>query len=154
MAIDGSKSSFKPDENNNYTLDTFKEMFELSASDAVNAQRWKQLKAISDIDKTESEQQEFQELTTKLSSKIVSADDWNLLLHAMYNLEQAYLNKGLDKIQETLKEYVQENASADVQEELNTVINNYLFTNATRVIISETQPDVIEGALWIKPKTT
>lgn len=150
MAINGTRSSFT--QSNNYILDTFKEMFELSASDALTVQRWKQLKAIDN--KTESEETEFQELTTTLSSKIVTAEDWNLLLDAMYNLQKAYVDKGLNEIQLTLKEYVQENASSDVKEKLDTIINNYLFTNATKIIISETQPTVENGALWVKPKTT
>ena len=152
MSIDGTRSSFT--QSNNYILDTFEEMFELSASDAKNVQRWKELKAIDDNNKTQSEKDEYQTLTEELSSKIVTAEDWNLLLDAMYNLEKAYLDKGLNEIQATLKEYVQENASADVQEKLDTVINNYLFTNATRVIISTTQPAVVNGALWVQPKTT
>ena len=150
MAIDGERSSFKSD--NNYTLDTFKEMFELLASDAQNVQRWKELKAISNRDETQ--ENEFATLTSQLSSKIVTAEDWNLLLDAMYNLEQAYVDKGLNQIETQLKDYVQDHASADVQEKLNTIINNYLLTNATKIIISATQPTVENGALWIKPKTT
>lgn len=150
MAINGDRSSFKS--NNNYTLDNFKEMFELLASDTQNVQRWKELKAISNRDETQ--ETEFNELTTTLSSKIVTAEDWNLLLDAMYNLEQAYVDKGLNQIEAQLKDYVQNNATADVQEKLDTIINNYLLTNATKVIISTTQPTVENGALWIKPKTT
>lgn len=150
MAIDGERSSFKSD--NNYTLDTFREMFELLASDAQNVQRWKELKAISNRDETQ--ENEFATLTSQLSSKIVTAEDWNLLLDAMYNLERAYVDKGLNQIQAQLKDYVQDHASADVQEKLDTVINNYLLTNATKIIISTVQPTVENGALWIKPKTT
>lgn len=150
MAINGDRSSFKS--NNNYTLDNFKEMFELLASDTQNVQRWKELKAISNRDETQ--ETEFNELTTTLSSKIVTAEDWNLLLDAMYNLEQAYVDKGLNQIEAQLKDYVQNNATADVQEKLDTIINNYLLTNATKAIISTTQPTVENGALWIKPKTT
>ena len=150
MAIDGERSSFKSD--NNYTLDTFREMFELLASDAQNVQRWKELKAISNRDETQ--ENEFATLTSQLSSKIVTAEDWNLLLDAMYNLERAYVDKGLNQIQTQLKDYVQDHASADVQEKLDTLINNYLLTNATKIIISTVQPTVENGALWIKPKTT
>ena len=57
MSIDGTRSSFT--QSNNYTLDTFEEMFELSTSDAKNVQRWKELKAIDDNNKTQSEKDDI-----------------------------------------------------------------------------------------------
>ena len=153
MAINGSRSDFKPNDSGEYILDNFDEKFELLASDVINVQRWKQLKAISE--RTSEEESEFVSLTNTLSSKIVTSEDWNLLLDAMFNLEKAYVDKGLDQIDSTVKNYVKEYAETDINKKLGTIINNLLLTNATQIIISDTQPTTVtNGALWIKPKTT
>ena len=136
-----------------YILDNFDEKFELLASDVINVQRWKQLKAISE--RTGEEESEFVSLTNTLSSKIVTSEDWNLLLDAMFNLEKAYVDKGLDQIDSTVENYVENYAQTDINNKLGTIINNLLLTNATQIIISDTQPTTVtNGALWIKPKTT
>ena len=150
MAINGGRSSFTSA--NNYTIDTFVEMFELSATDATNVQRWKQLKAIQN--KSTEEETEFANLTTVLSQKIVTSEDWNKLCDCMVNLEKMYVDKGLDEINNTIEEYVENYAETDINNKLGTTISNLLLTNATRIIISTTQPSVVNGALWIKPKTT
>ena len=150
MAINGSRSDFTSA--NNYTLDTFKEMFELSASEATTVQRWKELKAKTD--RTPDENQELLNLTTALASKIITAEDWNLLLDAMYNLEQAYKDKGLNQIETTVEDYVENYAKQDINNKLGTQINELLLTDATKIIIDTSQPAVENGALWIKPKTT
>ena len=147
MAIDGSKSSFNA--TNNYALDTFKEMFELSQSDISNVQNYKTRKANG-----ESTESILNDLTS-LAPKIVTSEDWNLLLHAMLNLEKAYVDKGLNQIDSTVENYVEEYAQTDINNKLGTIINNLLLTNATQIIISDTQPTTVtNGALWIKPKTT
>jgi hypothetical protein len=150
MAINGSRSDFTSAKN--YTLDTFKEMFELSTNDVANVQRWKELKAKTN--KTTDEQSEFLTLTTQLASKIITSEDWNLLLDAMYNLQKAYVDKGLNQIETTVEDYVEDYAKGDINTKLGTQINELLLTNATQVIISTSQPTVVNGALWIKPKTT
>ena len=150
MAINGSRSDFTSA--NNYTLDTFKEMFELSASEVTTIQRWKELKAKTN--RTSDENQELINLTTALASKIITAEDWNLLLDAMYNLEQAYKDKGLNQIETTVKDYVENYAKQDINNKLGTQINELLLTDATKIIINTSQPVVENGALWIKPKTT
>lgn len=150
MAINGSRSEFTSAKS--YTLDTFKEMFELSTSDVANVQKWKTLKAKSN--RTTDEETEFTNLTTTLASKIITSEDWNLLLDAMYNLEQAYVDKGLDQIETTVEDYVENYAKNDINTKLGTTINELLLTDATRIIISTTKPTVVNGALWIKPKTT
>lgn len=153
MPINGDRSDFKPNDSGEYILDNFDEKFELLASDVINVQRWKQLKAISE--RTVAEESEFVSLTNTLSSKIVTSEDWNLLLDAMFNLEKAYVDKGLDQIDSTVKNYVKEYAQTDINKKLGTIINNLLLTNATQIIISDTQPTAVtNGALWIKPKTT
>lgn len=147
MAIDGSKSSFNA--TNNYALDTFKEMFELSQSDISNVKNYKTRKANG-----ESTESILSELTS-LAPKIVTSEDWNLLLHAMFNLEKAYVDKGLNQIDTTVEDYVENYAQTDINNKLGTIINNLLLTNATQIIISDTQPTTVtNGALWIKPKTT
>ena len=153
MAINGGRSDFKPNDSGEYILDNFDEKFELLASDVINVQRWKQLKAISE--RTGEEESEFVSLTNTLSSKIVTSEDWNLLLDAMFNLEKAYVDKGLDQIDSTVENYVENYAQTDINNKLGTIINNLLLTNATQIIISDTQPTTVtNGALWIKPKTT
>jgi frataxin-like iron-binding protein CyaY len=157
MAIDGSRSNFTAD--NNYTIDTFIEMFELSSTDAQNVREWKQLKAIADTEKTDEQKTKFKELTTLLSQKIVTSEDWNKLCDCMVNLEKMYVDKGLDKIQTTVEEYVESyteetKLNETINNKVGTSINNMLLTNATQIIINKTQPEVKEGALWIKPKTT
>ena len=147
MAIDGSKSSFNA--TNNYALDTFKEMFELSQSDISNVKNYKTRKANG-----ESTESILNDLTS-LAPKIVTSEDWNLLLHAMFNLEKAYVDKGLNQIDTTVEDYVENYAQTDINNKLGTIINNLLLTNATQIIISDTQPTTVtNGALWIKPKTT
>ena len=147
MAIDGSKSSFNA--TNNYALDTFKEMFELSQSDISNVKNYKTRKANG-----ESTESILNDLTS-LAPKIVTSEDWNLLLHAMYNLEKAYVDKGLNQIDTTVEDYVENYAQTDINNKLGTIINNLLLTDATQIIISNTQPTTVtNGALWIKPKTT
>ena len=150
MAIDGNGSNFNA--KNNYTPDTFKEMSELLATDIANVQEYKRLKAEGVL---------TEEILNSLglANKIVTADDWNLLLHAMYNLQKAYTDKGLDKIETTVEDYVatyteETKLNETINEKVGTTINNLLLTDATQIIISETQPAVVEGALWIKPKTT
>lgn len=151
MAINGSRSDFTSAKN--FTLDTFKEMFELSNSDVADVQEWKTLK--SKANKSTAEVTRFNELTEILSDKIVTSEDWNLLLDAMYNLERAYVDKGLNQIETTVENYVENYAKNDINNKLGTQINELLLTDATRIIISSTTPsEVIEGALWIKPKTT
>ena len=153
MAINGGRSNFKPNNSGEYILDNFDEKFELLASDVINVQRWKQLKSISE--RTVEEESEFVSLTNTLSSKIVTSEDWNLLLDAMFNLEKAYVDKGLDQIDSTVENYVENYAQTDINNKLGTIINNLLLTNATQIIISDNQPaTVTNGALWIKPKTT
>jgi hypothetical protein len=150
MAItycDGSSSEFKS--TNNYKIDELVKMFEISPADVANIQKWKQLKAegLTDND-------EFKALTETLAGKIVTADAWNKLCDCMVNLQQMYVDKGLDEINETVENYVANYAEGDINDKLGTTINNLLLTNATQIIISTTQPEVINGALWIKPKTT
>lgn len=152
MAItycDGGLSNFKSD--TGYAIDEFVKMFEISPTDVANIQTWKQLKASGN---TESE--EFKTLTEQLSSKIVTADAWNKLCDCMINLEKMYVDKGLDAIENTVEDYItnEETLNEKIDEQVGTTINNLLLTNATQVIISESQPAVVEGALWIKPKTT
>ena len=149
MAIDGSRSGFTSE--NNYAIDSFVEMFELSPTDAINVQRWKSLKAIEN--KTTEQEAEFANLTTILSQKIVTSEDWNKLCDCMVNLEKMYVDKGLNEIDTTVEDYVANYAKSDINQKLGTTINNLLLTNATQIIISSTQPEVVEGALWIKPKT-
>lgn len=152
MAIsycDGSRSSFKKD--NGYLIDNLVEMFELSATDATNVQRWKQLKALSE--RSEEEEAEYESLTTVLAQKIVTSEDWNKLCDCIVNLQKMYVDKGLDEIQTTVEDYVADYAEQDINNKLGTIINNLLLTNATQIIISTTTPAVVNGALWIKPKS-
>ena len=70
-----------------------------------------------------------------------------------------YVNKGLDKIETTVAEYVdsyteETKLNETINERVGTTIESLLLTNATQVIISTTTPNVVNGALWIKPKTT
>ena len=155
MAIDGKGSNFTSE--NNYTLDTFKEMFELSASEVAEVQRWKVLKAKNN--RTSEEDAELKNLATQLTSKLITSDDWNLLLHAMYNLERAYVDKGLNQINEHItnyiSDYVDKNSKDAISDIINTTIENQYDIGAVKIIISETTPSKFtEGALWIKPKTT
>ena len=153
MAIsycDGKRSNFTS--TNNYTIDNLTEMFELSATDATNVQRWKVLKAKSD--RTTEEEAEFESLTEALAQKIVTSEDWNKLCDCMINLEKMYVDKGLNEINETIETYVENYAQTDIQTKLGTIINNLLLTDATRIIISETTPTVVNGSLWIKPRTS
>jgi hypothetical protein len=147
MPINGNRSSFTA--TNNYTIDTFVEMFELSATDTANVQRWKQLKAIEN--KTADEEAEFASLTTMLSQKIVTSEDWNKLCDCMVNLQKMYVDKGLDKINDTVEEYVanytETNAKEAISEVISTTIDNSYQIDAVKIIIQTTQPEVIEGAL-------
>jgi hypothetical protein len=147
MAIDGNRSSFKADEN--YTIDTFIEMFELSQSDVENVEAWKALKRNGGTDT-----EDFRRLQEELSNKIITSEIWNKLCDCMVNLEKLYVDKGLNEIDDTVKEYVEEYAEQDINDKLGTTINNLLLTNATEVIISSTTPTVKNGAVWFKPKTT
>lgn len=153
MAIsycNGGRSSFKQD--NNYTIDNLVEMFELSPTDAVNVQRWKQLKALDS--RTADEETEYETLTETLAQKIVTSEDWNKLCDCIVNLQRMYVDKGLSEIETTVEDYVENYAETDINTKLGTMINNLLLTNATQIIISTTTPTVVNGALWIKPKTT
>lgn len=95
MAINGSRSDFTAI--NNYTLDTFTEMFNLSASEVALVNEWKALK--SKYNRTTEDNNRLIELNNLLVGKLVTSEDWNKLLDAMYNLEKAYLDKGLDRIE-------------------------------------------------------
>ena len=148
---DGSSSEFK--KSNNYTIDALVKMFEISPTDVANIQTWKSLKAKGD-NRTADENTQFANLTTDLAGKIVTAEDWNKLCDCMVNLQQMYVDKGLDEIDTTVEKYVEDYAETDINKKLGTTINNLLLTNATQIIISTTQPAVVNGALWIKPKTT
>lgn len=144
---DGSSSEFKS--SNNYKIDELVKMFEISPTDAENIQEWKQLKANGETDTDR-----FKELTETLAGKIVTADAWNKLCDCMVNLQQMYVDKGLDEINDTVADYVENYAEGDINDKLGTTINNLLLTNATQIIISTEQPTVVNGALWIKPKIT
>ena len=150
MAIDGNRSNFNAE--NDYTPDKFKEMFELSSTDVASVQEYKRRKADG-----LSTQEALESLD--LANKIITSEDWNLLLHAMYNLQVAYKDKGLNEIQTTVEDYVssyteEQKLNDTINEKVDTTIENLLLTNATQILISETQPNVIEGALWLRPKTT
>ena len=147
MYCDGSSSEFKSV--NNYKIDELVKMFEISPTDAINIQRWKQLKS---NDETDGE--EFRNLTEALAGKIVTADAWNKLCDCMVNLQKMYVDKGLDEINDAVINYVENYAEGDINNKLGTTINNLLLTNATQIIISTTQPEVVNGALWIRPKAT
>lgn len=144
---DGSSSEFKS--TTNYKIDELVKMFEISPTDVANIQIWKELKA-----KGLTDSDEFKTLTETLAGRIVTADDWNKLCDCMVNLQQMYVDKGLDEINNTVADYVENYAEGDINDKLGTIINNLLVTNATQIIISTTQPEVVNGALWIKPKTT
>ena len=143
---DGGSSEFKS--TNNYKIDELVKMFEISPTDVANIQKWKQLKSEGSTDNDE-----FRALTETLAGKIVTADAWNKLCDCMVNLQQMYVDKGLDEINDTIVNYVENYAEGDINNKLGTTINSLLLTNATQIIISTTQPTVVEGALWIKPKT-
>ncbi len=150
--IDGNRSVF-PD-----NLDIFKEMSELSPALQEDVIRYRQLKQKAD-NKTEEENEEYRELTTKLAPYICSAEDWNLLCDCMYKLEQHYIDKNFDKFVEDMKieieSSVQGKVDSEVQNAVNTTVKNYVESKVPfSVIISETEPSYIEGALWIKPKPT
>ena len=152
---DGSRSDFTSEKN--YTIDSLIKMFELTATDAVNVQKWKQLKA--KINKTSEEEEEFDTLTKTLSQRIVTSEDWNKLCDCIVNLEKMYVERGLNEIQTTVADYVESyteetKLNNTINERVGTIINNLLLTNATQIIISTTTPNVVNGALWIKPKTT
>lgn len=144
---DGGLSEFTSA--NNYKIDELVKMFEISPTDVANIQTWKRLKTEG---LTDSE--EFINLTNALAGKIVTADSWNKLCDCMINLQQMYVDKGLNEINSTVENYVANYAQTDINNKLGNVVNNLLLTNATQVILSTTQPDMVEGALWIKPKTT
>lgn len=149
---DGSSSEFTSD--NDYKIDDLIKMFEISPTDVANIKRWKQLKAEGS---TNSE--EFINLTEILSGKIVTADAWNKLCDCMVKLQQMYKDKGLNNIETTVSDYVanytQTNAQQAISEVINTTIEDSYQIGAVKIIISTTQPnEVIEGALWVKPKTT
>lgn len=153
---DGSSSEFTSD--NNYKIDDLIKMFEISPTDVANIQTWKSLKAKGD-NRTADENSQFANLTEILSGKIVTADAWNKLCDCMIKLQQMYVDKGLDKIETTVEDYVAEyteetKLNDTINQQVGETINNLLLTNATKIIISTTQPDVVEGALWVKPKTT
>ena len=147
---DGTRSDFTSDKS--YAIDNLTEMFELSATDATNVQRWKVLKANSS--RTTEEETEFASLTEALAQKIVTSEDWNKLCDCIVNLEKMYVNKGLNEINDTVETYVENYAKTDIQTKLGTIINDLLLTDATRIIISETTPTVVNGSLWIKPRTS
>jgi hypothetical protein len=153
---DGSRSSFKL--TNNYLIDELTEMFELSSTDAQNVVEWKRLKAIADSEKTNEQKTRFSELTSLLAQKIVTSEDWNRLCDCIVNLQKMYVDKGLNEINTTVEDYVadymENNMAEDINNKMGTTINNLLLTNATQIIISTGVPAVVEGALWIKPKTT
>jgi hypothetical protein len=149
---DGSSSEFKS--TNNYKIDELVKMFEISPADVANIQAWKELKAKGLIDS-----EDFKNLTEILAGKIITADAWNKLCDCMINLQQMYVDKGLDKIQTTVEDYVasyteETKLNETINQQVGTTINNLLLTNATQIIISTTQPAVVNGALWVKPKTT
>ena len=149
--IDGHRSNFPT------SLDNFKEMSEISPALHENVFRYRELKA-KGSDRTLEEEIEYQELSTTLSPYICSAEDWNKLCDSMYNLEEHYLDKNFDQFVEDAKtEIVQvaENAvDTAVDTAIQTTIKDYVEEKVPfSVIISETEPPYIEGALWIKPKS-
>ena len=150
--IDGNRSTF-PD-----NVDTFKEMSELSPALQEDVTRYRGLKQKGDS-RTEEEDTEYRELTNKLVPYICSAEDWNLLCDSMYKLEQHYIDKNFDKFVEDMKaeieSSVQGKVNVEVEKAVNTTVKNYVENRVPfSVIISETEPSYIEGALWIKPKPT
>ena len=149
MAIDGNRSTFKSA--NSYSIDTFTEMFDISASDASAIEEWKSLKIKTS--RTTEEEARFTTLTNQLKNKLFSAENYNKLLDCIVNLENLYVDKGLTQINQTINEYVQNYAQTDINNTLGGYVQTLLLTNATRVIISSTTPTVVNGALWVKPKT-
>ena len=151
MAIDGSRSDFTA--NKQYAIDSFIEMSELSNADIANIQRWKVLRA---KDRTSDEDAEFLRLTEQLSGKLVTADIWNKLCDCMVNLEKLYKDKGLDEIDSTVENYVanytQTNAQQAIREVINTTIDNAYQIDAVKIIINTNTPEVVNGAIWFKPK--
>ena len=149
--LDGIRSNFKA--STGYVLDEFKQMFELTSEVAQDAQEWKVLKA--NTQKTTAEQNRFIDLTTKLSDYFFTAEDWNYLCDCMINLEKLYKDKGLDQIESTVEDYItnEDKLNQVIDEKVGGTIDGMLLTNATQVIISSTQPAVVNGAVWFKPKT-
>lgn len=150
--IDGNRSTFP----NN--VDTFKEMSELSPALEEDVMRYRELKQKGD-NRTKEEDEEYKELTTKLAPYICSAEDWNLLCDSMYKLEQHYIDKNFDKFVEDMKaeieSSVQDKVDSEVEKAVNTTVKTYVESKVPfSVIISETEPSYVEGALWIKPKPT
>ena len=143
--IDGNRSTFP----NN--LDTFKEMSELSPALQEDVTRYRELKQKGDS-RIEEKDEEYRELTNKLAPYICSAEDWNLLCDCMYNLEQHYIDKNFDKFVEDMKaeieSSVQGKVNVEVEKAVNTTVKNYVENRVPfSVIISETEPSYIEGAL-------
>lgn len=153
---DGSRSSFT--DANSYTIDSLVEMFELSPSDVVDVQAWKALKAIDENERTAEQQAQFVELSTTLAQKLVTSEDWNKLCDCIVNLQKMYVNKGLNQINENIENYIAEyvvnQANTDVDEAVSQRVNSLLESaDLTKIIVSTTEPTVVNGALWLKPQT-
>ena len=152
----GGRSSFT--DANNYTIDNLVEMFELSPSDVVDVQTWKMLKAIDEDKRTVEQQAQFVELSTALAQKLVTSEDWNKLCDCIVNLQKMYVNKGLNRINQSIENYIAEyvayQANTDVDEAVGDRVNNLLESaDLTKIIVSTTQPAVVNGGLWLKPQT-
>lgn len=148
--IDGHRSNFPT------SLDEFKEMSEISPALQKSIFRYRELKAKGN-NRTTKEETEYQELSTSLSSYICSAEDWNKLCDSMYNLEKHYLDKNFDQFVEDAKTDIVQTAEDAVDTAVNTAIQTTIKEYVEgkvpfNVIISETEPSYIPGALWIKPK--
>jgi hypothetical protein len=84
MAITGSRSTFPT------TIDVFPEYQDLSPSEIASAQRWQTLKL--QISKTTAEWDEFNTLTTQLSSKIFTPESLNKISDVAFQLETFFKN--------------------------------------------------------------
>jgi hypothetical protein len=75
-------------------IDTFKEKYEISATDLVNIQRYQELKLKSS--RTPEEDTELNNLATTLEPFLINAESFNKLQDAMTNIENFTMNTMLN----------------------------------------------------------
>lgn len=117
-----NRSTFTPE--NNYTPDTFRELFDLSPSQIEQARRYQLLKMKAN--KTPEEIEEYNQLLVSLQDHLITPERWNHFQDALVNMQLYIRNEvfdHVDRMQQQTEDFVESKKT-----EIDTYVDGQLET--------------------------
>lgn len=130
------------------SIDSFKEVFDLSPSMIDKAKRLKELKSMASLTSTES--QELNDLTIQLSKYTISTDDWNRLTSATVAMQNVILNNGVSSSGEVNVDLTQYATNSSVDSKISDAVNSKVEISSFNTHVNNSNIHVSTGekAQW------